>query len=81
MLAFELSSLHSSISSLKSLNDDLNARIQKLNAASSSIEHISICAKCKDHDFNACNNHTYTIAKLNDEIVQLNVNLKLAKMK
>jgi hypothetical protein len=35
MLAFKLSSCHSSISSLKSLNDDLNARIEKLNVASS----------------------------------------------
>jgi hypothetical protein len=40
MLAFELSSCHSSITSLKSLNDDLNARIEKVIVASSSIEHI-----------------------------------------
>jgi hypothetical protein len=30
----------------------LNARIEKVNIASSSIEHVSICTKCKDHDFN-----------------------------
>jgi hypothetical protein len=76
MLAFELSSCHSSITSLKSLNDDLNTRIKKLSIASSSIDHVSICAKCKDHDFNACSNHGSTIAMLNDEIVQLNVQLK-----
>jgi hypothetical protein len=76
MLAFKLSSCHSSISSLKSLNDDLNARIEKLNVASLSVKHVSICAKCKDHNFNACNNHASTIAKLNDEIAQLNVQLK-----
>jgi hypothetical protein len=57
MLAFELSSCHSSITRLKSLNDDLNTRIEKLSIASSSIEHVSICAKCKYHDFNACSNH------------------------
>jgi hypothetical protein len=79
MLAFELSSCHSSITSFKSLNDDLNARIEKLSVASSSMEHVSICAKCKDHDFDACSNHASTIAKLNDEIVQLNVHLKLTK--
>jgi hypothetical protein len=73
MLVFELSSCHSSITSLKSLNDNLNDRIEKLSVASSPIEHVSICAKCKDHDFNACSNHAYTIAKLNDEIAQLNV--------
>ena len=49
MLSYELSSCHSSITSLKSLNDDLNARIEKVNVVSSSIEHVSICAKCKDH--------------------------------
>jgi hypothetical protein len=43
------------------------------------MEHVSICAKCKDHDFDACSNHASTIAKLNDEIVQLNVQLKTCK--
>jgi deferrochelatase/peroxidase EfeB len=79
MLAFELSSCHSSITSLKSLNDDLNARIEKLNTTSSSIEHVSICAKCKDHDFKVCNNHASIIVKLNDEIAQLNVQVKTCK--
>jgi hypothetical protein len=71
MLVFELFSYRSSITSLKSLNDYLNARIEKLNVASP-IEHVSICAKCKDHDFNTCSNHASTIAKLNDEIAHLN---------
>jgi 5'(3')-deoxyribonucleotidase len=79
MLAFELSSCHSSITRLKSLNSDLNAAIEKLNVASSSMEHVSICAKCKDHDFDACSNHASTIAKLNEEIIQLNVQLKTCK--
>jgi hypothetical protein len=42
MLAFELSSCHTSISSLKNLNVDLNARIEKMNASSSPMEHVSI---------------------------------------
>jgi hypothetical protein len=79
MLAFELSSCQSSITSLKSLNDDLNARIEKVNVASSSIEHVSICAKCKDHDFNVCSDHASSIVKLNDEIAHLNVQLKTCK--
>jgi hypothetical protein len=61
MIAFELSSCHSSITSLKSLNGDLNARIEKLNVASPSVEHVLICEKFKDHDFNACSNHASTI--------------------
>ena len=46
---------------------------------SSSLEHVSICTRCKDHDFDACIDHASTIAKLNDEIVQLNVQLKTCK--
>jgi hypothetical protein len=36
-LVCDLSSCHSTISSLKNANDDLNARIEKLNASSSSL--------------------------------------------
>jgi hypothetical protein len=79
MITFELSSCHSSITSLKSLIDDLNARIEKLSIASSSIEHVPICAKCKNHDLNACSNHASNVAKLNDEIAKLNVQLKTCK--
>jgi hypothetical protein len=42
MLVFELSSCHSSITSLKSLNDELNARIEKLNVVSSSLDNVSV---------------------------------------
>jgi hypothetical protein len=79
MLAFELSSCHTYISSLKSLNVDLNTRIEELDSSSSSLEHVSICTRCKDHDFNACIDHASTIAKSNDEISQLNVQLKFYK--
>jgi hypothetical protein len=79
MFAFELSSCHSSITSIKSLNDDLNARIEKVNVASSSIQHVSIRVNCKGHDFNVYSDHASTIAKLNDEIAQLNVQLKTYK--
>jgi hypothetical protein len=79
MLVFELSSFHSSISSLKSLNADLNARIEKLSVTSSSLEHVFICNRCKDFDIDACNDHAFTIAKLNDEIAELNIQLKTCK--
>jgi hypothetical protein len=52
-LSSELSSCHDSISSLKSLN----ARLEKVNVASSSVEHVSICNRCKDFDIDACNAH------------------------
>jgi hypothetical protein len=79
ILASELSSCHDSISSLKSLNVDLNTRIEKLNVPSSTLEHVSICNRCKDYDITACNNHASTISKLNDEIVNLHAHLKIFK--
>jgi hypothetical protein len=74
-----LSSCHDSISSLKRSNADLNARIEKLDIASSFVEHVSICNRCKDFDVDACNNHVSTISKLNDEIANLNAKLKTCK--
>ena len=53
--------------------------MEKVNVAISSIEHVSICAKCIYHDSNACSNHASNIAKLNDEIAHLNVQLKTCK--
>jgi hypothetical protein len=74
-----LSSCHESISSLKGLNADLNARIEKLNVAGPSLEHVSICNRCKDVDIDACKNHVSTISKLNDEVANLNAQLKICK--
>jgi vacuolar-type H+-ATPase subunit I/STV1 len=79
ILSSELSSCHESISSLNRSNADLNARIEKLDIASSSVEHVSICNKCKEFDFDAYNNSASTISKLNDEIANLNAQLKTCK--
>jgi hypothetical protein len=78
-LSSKLSSCHESISSLKRLNADLNGRIENFNIASSSMEHVSICNRCKDFDVDACNNHASTISKLNDEVANLNAQLKTCK--
>jgi hypothetical protein len=78
-LSCDLSSCHASICSLKNANGDLNARIEKLNASSYSLEHVSICTRCKDHDVDACVDHASTIGKLNDKIAQLNVQLRTCK--
>jgi capsule polysaccharide export protein KpsE/RkpR len=72
-----MSSCHESLFSLKSLNTDLNARIEKLNNASSSVEHVSICNGCRDFDIKAFNNHVSTVSKLNDEVANLNAQLKI----
>jgi chromosome segregation ATPase len=57
MLSTELSACHESISSLKSLNDELNAKLEEANETRSCVEHIIICNRCKDFDVDACNEH------------------------
>jgi hypothetical protein len=42
------------MSSLKSLNADLNAKLEKVNSTSSYVEHLSICNRCKDFDIDVC---------------------------
>jgi hypothetical protein len=64
------------MSSLKSLNADLNAKLEKVNITSSSVEHVSICNRCKDFDIDACNAHASTIHKLNNDVANLNAQLK-----
>jgi hypothetical protein len=62
-LSFELSSCHASISSLKNTNVDLNSTIEKLNVASSSLEHLSIHNRCKDFARDAYTNDIYPSIK------------------
>jgi hypothetical protein len=44
------------------------------------VDHVSICSRCKDFDVDACNNHASTISELNNEVENLMLNLKLARM-
>jgi hypothetical protein len=80
MLSSELSACHESISSLKIVNDDLNAKLDVANKSSSCVEHIAICNRCKDFDIDACDEHIASIAKLNDEVASLNAQLKTCKI-
>jgi hypothetical protein len=43
------------------------------------VEHVSICNRCKDFDVYACNDHASTILKRNDEVANLNAQLKICK--
>jgi hypothetical protein len=76
MLSSELSTCYESISGLKNLNDDLNAKLEKVNATSSCLEHVVICNRCKNVDFDE---HAATIAKLSNDVVNLNDQLKTCK--
>jgi hypothetical protein len=79
MLSSELSACYESISSLKNLNDDLNAKLEEVSKINSCVEHVSICNRCKDFDVDACNEHLISITKLNDEVASLNAQLKTCK--
>jgi hypothetical protein len=46
MLSSELSACHESVSSLKDLNDELNAKLEEANATRSCVEHVGICNRC-----------------------------------
>jgi hypothetical protein len=54
MPSFELSVCHETISSLRSLNDELNAKLEEVNKTSSCVEHVVICNRCKDFDVDTC---------------------------
>jgi hypothetical protein len=80
MLSSELSACHESISSLKNLNDELNAKLEEANATRSCVEHVVICNRCNDFDVSACDEHLISIAKLNNEVASLNAQLKTCKV-
>jgi hypothetical protein len=79
MLSCELSTYHETVSNLKSINDDLNAKLEVVNKSSSCVEHVVICNRCKDFNVDACVEHLTSITKLNDEIASLNAQLKTCK--
>jgi hypothetical protein len=80
MLSSELSACHESISSLKNLNDELNAKLEEVSKTSSCVEHVNICNRCKDFDVDAGDEHLISITKLNDEVASLNAQLKTCKI-
>jgi hypothetical protein len=79
LLTSELSACNDSISKLKNLNVDLNAKLEEVNFASPSVEHVVICNRCKDFDIDACNEHVSTILNLNNDVASLNSQLKTCK--
>jgi hypothetical protein len=76
MLSSELSTCYESIFGLKNLNDEWNAKLEKVNATSSCVEHVVIRNRCKDVDFDE---HA-AIAKLSNDVVNLNGQLKTCKI-
>jgi hypothetical protein len=79
MLSSELSAYHEFVSSLKNLNNDLNAKLEEASKIRSCVEHVSICNRCKDFDVDACDEYLIAITKLNDEVASLNAQLQTCK--
>jgi hypothetical protein len=79
MLSSRLSACHETISSLKSLNDELTAKLEEVSKINPCVEHVSVYNRCKDFDVNTCNEHLIAITKLNDEVASLNTQLKTCK--
>jgi hypothetical protein len=79
-LSKELNICNDSISYLRDENASLNAKIEELNVckpSTSTVEHVTICTRCRDINVEAIDNHlamikeqNYQIAKLNAKIVE-----------
>jgi chromosome segregation ATPase len=77
-LTKELNTSNDSISCLKTENDSLIVKIEELNAchiSTSTVEHVTICTRCKDVDVNAMNDHLAMVKEQNDHIAKLNAKI------
>jgi hypothetical protein len=77
-LTKELKTSNDSISSLKTENASLIAKIEELNARhvpTSTVEHVTICTRYRDVDINGMNDHLAMIKEQNDHIAKLNAKI------
>jgi hypothetical protein len=66
------------ISDLRDKNDILRAKIVELNSckpSTSTVEHTSICTRCRDVDVNAIHDHMALIKQQNDHIAKLDAKI------
>jgi hypothetical protein len=67
-----------SISNLRNKNAMLHAKIDELNAckpSTSSVDHVTICTRCRDINVDAIHNHLALIKQQNDHIAQLSAKI------
>jgi hypothetical protein len=77
-LTRELSICNDSISCLRDENASLNAKIYELNISkpsTSTVEHVSICTRCKDVNVEAIVDHLAMIKQQNDHIATLSAKI------
>jgi hypothetical protein len=72
--AKDLNVCNVSISNLRNENAMLHVKIDELNVckpSTSTIDHVSICMRCRDINVDAIHDHLALIKKQNDNIAQL----------
>jgi hypothetical protein len=77
-LSKKLSICNDSISCLRTKNVSLIAKIEELNASkpsTSTIEHVTICTRCRDINDDAMIDHIAMIKEQNDHIAKLNAKI------
>jgi hypothetical protein len=82
-LSRELSICNDSISCLRNENASLIAKIDELNVckpSTSTIEHITICTRCRDVNVEAIDDHFAMIKQQNDHIATLNAKIAEHKL-
>ena len=76
--AKELDVCNVSISELRSKNDILHAKVVELKSckpSTSTVEHTSICTRCRDVDIDAIHDHITMIKQQNDHIAKLDAKI------
>jgi hypothetical protein len=76
--AKELDVCNASISDLRDNNDILRAKIVELNSykpSTSTIEHVTICTRCRDVNIDAIHDHMAFIKQQNDHIAKLDAKI------
>jgi hypothetical protein len=76
----DLNVCNDSISYLRDENTILHAKIEELNIckpSTSTVEHVSICTRCRDVNVDAINDHLALIKQQNDHIAQLTAKINV----
>jgi hypothetical protein len=76
--AKELDVCNASISNLRSENDILHAKVVELKSckpSTSTVEHTSICTRCRDINIDAIHDHMALIEQQNDHIAKLDAKI------
>jgi chromosome segregation ATPase len=76
--AKDLNVCNAFISNLRDENSILHAKIVKLNTcktSTSTVEHVTICTRCRDINVDAIHDHLSLIKQQNDHIAQLNAKI------